>query len=86
MASPRLLNRVSRFFSISRQPSDMQDVMDRDSMFSTTSSVRDSPSSPLPRRTIHIDGSPEPNKEQVDAAFDQLMVRIQGERGLVLIV
>lgn len=77
MASPRLLNRVSRFFSISRQPSEMQDDMDGDSMFSYPSPVRDSPSSPPPLRTVRLDVSPEPNKEQVDAAFDQLMVRIQ---------
>ena len=77
MASPRLLNRVSRFFSISRQPSDMQDEMDGDSMFSTMTPVRDSRSSPAPLRTVHLDVSSETNKEQVDAAFDQLMVRIQ---------
>ncbi|KAJ8655885.1 hypothetical protein O0I10_008324 [Lichtheimia ornata] len=76
MASPRLLNRVSRFFSISRQPSEMQDEMDGDSMFSYPSSVRDSPSSPPPLRTVRLDVSPETNKEQVDAAFDQLMQEI----------
>ncbi|KAI9311175.1 armadillo-type protein [Dichotomocladium elegans] len=75
MASPRFLNRVSRLFvGNNRQPSDIDEGIDVDSMFSSLSTVRGNPSSPAPLRTVRLDlSSPDERKEEVDAAFDKLM-------------